>query len=217
MSDSAIALDTYFGIKAGMTRVFDEQGNHVPVTVIQLIPNLVTQVKTQEKEGYSAYQIGYAEKRESLLTKPIKGHLAKASVSNHLTQFSEVKLDKVDAASLGKALSLASFTPGTYVDVTGTSKGKGFAGVQKRYNFRGGPASHGSHFHRRVGSIGNRATPGRVFKNKKMPGHMGCDTKTIQNITVFEVNTEKGYLLLRGSVPGGKNGFIRIEKALKKQ
>jgi len=217
MTDSAIALDTYFGIKSGMTRVFDEQGNHVPVTVIKLIPNLITQVKTQDKEGYTAYQVGYAEKRESLLTKPIKGHLAKASVSQNLTQFSEVKVETADVASLGKALSLASFTPGTYIDVTGVSKGKGFAGVQKRYNFRGGPASHGSHFHRRVGSIGNRATPGRVFKNKKMPGHMGVDTKTIQNLTVFEINTEKGYLLIKGSVPGGKNGFIRIVKALKKQ
>lgn len=217
MTDSAIALDTYFGIKSGMTRVFDEQGNHVPVTVVKLIPNLITQVKTQEKEGYTAYQVGYAEKRESLLTKPVKGHLAKASVSQNLTQFSEVKVDNADNASLGKALSLASFAPGTYIDVTGVSKGKGFAGVQKRYNFRGGPASHGSHFHRRVGSIGNRATPGRVFKNKKMPGHMGVDTKTIQNLTVFEINTEKGYLLIKGSVPGGKNGFIRIVKALKKQ
>lgn len=217
MTDSVIALDTYFGIKSGMTRVFDEQGNHVPVTVIKLIPNLITQVKTQEKEGYTAYQVGYAEKRESLLTKPVKGHLAKASVSQNLTQFSEVKVEKADAASLGKALSLDSFAPGTYIDVTGVSKGKGFAGVQKRYNFRGGPASHGSHFHRRVGSIGNRATPGRVFKNKKMPGHMGVDTKTIQNLTVFEVNKEKGYLLIKGSVPGGKNGFIRIVKALKKQ
>jgi large subunit ribosomal protein L3 len=217
MTDSVIALDTYFGIKSGMTRVFDEQGNHVPVTVIKLIPNLITQVKTQEKEGYTAYQVGYAEKRESLLTKPVKGHLVKASVSQNLTQFSEVKVENADAAYLGKALSLDSFAPGTYIDVTGISKGKGFAGVQKRYNFRGGPASHGSHFHRRVGSIGNRATPGRVFKNKKMPGHMGVDTKTIQNLTVFEVNKEKGYLLIRGSVPGGKNGFIRIVKALKKQ
>ena len=217
MTDSVIALDTYFGVKSGMTRVFDEQGNHVPVTVVKLIPNLITQVKTQEKEGYSAYQIGYAEKREALLNKPTKGHLAKATVTENLTQFSEVKMNEVDSSALGKPVGLNNFPAGTYVDVTGISKGKGFAGVQKRYNFRGGPASHGSHFHRRVGSIGNRATPGRVFKNKKMPGHMGVDVKTIQNMTVFEVNLEKGYLLLRGSVPGGKNGFIRIVKALKKQ
>ena len=111
---------------------------------------------------------------------------------------------------------MAIFSSGNYVDVTGESKGKGFAGVMKRYNFRGGPASHGSHFHRRVGSIGNRATPGRVFRGKKMPGHMGVDKKTVQNIVVVEVNQAKGYLLLKGSVPGGKEGFIKITKALKK-
>lgn len=217
MSDAKIALDAVYGVKAGMTRVFDENGNHIPVTVVKIIPNLITQVKTSEKDGYNAYQVGYGEKREALLNKPNKGILAKAGVSQNVTNFSEIKADSVDAANLGKEVSVDSFKAGTYVDVTGESKGKGFAGVMKRYNFRGGPASHGSHFHRRVGSIGNRATPGRVFKNKKMPGHMGTDKKTIQNIVVVEANLEKGYLLLKGSVPGAKEGFIRITKALKKQ
>ena len=216
MSESRIALDAVFGVKAGMTRVFDESGNHVPVTVIKIIPNLVTQVKTTDKDGYNAYQIGYGEKREALLNKPNKGILAKAGVSQNVTHFSEVKTDAVEVSNLGKEVDFETFEPGTYVDVTGESKGKGFAGVMKRYNFRGGPASHGSHFHRRVGSIGNRATPGRVFRGKKMPGHMGVDQKTVQNMVVVEVNLAKGYLLLRGSVPGGKNGFIKIAKALKK-
>lgn len=216
MSETKIALDAFFGVKAGMTRVFDENGNHIPVTVIKIIPNLITQVKTTEKDGYTAYQVGYGEKREALLNKPNKGILAKAGVSQNVTHFSEIKSDSSDAANLGKEIDFESFVPGTYVDVTGESKGKGFAGVMKRYNFRGGPASHGSHFHRRVGSIGNRATPGRVFRGKKMPGHMGVDKKTVQNIVVVEVNQAKGYLLLKGSVPGGKEGFIKITKALKK-
>ena len=210
MSESKIVLNAVFGVKAGMTRVFDENGNHVPVTVIKIIPNLITQVKTTEKDGYNAYQIGYGEKREALLNKPNKGILAKAGVSQNVTHFSEVKSDAVEVANLGKEIDFETFGPGTYVDVTGESKGKGFAGVMKRYNFRGGPASHGSHFHRRVGSIGNRATPGRVFRGKKMPGHMGVDQKTVQNMVVFEVNLAKGYLLLKGSVPGGKEGFIKL-------
>jgi large subunit ribosomal protein L3 len=216
MSDSKIALDAVYGVKAGMTRIFDENGNHIPVTVVKIVPNLITQVKTTEKDGYNAYQVGYGEKREALLNKPNKGILAKAGVSQNVTHFSEIKADSVEASNLGKEIDFEVFTAGTYVDVTGESKGKGFAGVMKRYNFRGGPASHGSHFHRRVGSIGNRATPGRVFRGKKMPGHMGVDKKTVQNMVVVEINLAKGYLLLKGSVPGGKNGFIKIAKALKK-
>ena len=216
MSDNKIALDAVFGVKAGMTRIFDENGNHIPVTVIKIIPNLITQVKTTEKDGYCAYQVGYGEKREALLNKPNKGILAKAGVSQNVTHFSEIKADAVDSANLGKEVAIETFAAGTYVDVSGESKGKGFAGVMKRYNFRGGPATHGSHFHRRVGSIGNRATPGRVFRGKKMPGHMGTDNKTVQNIVVVEMNLAKGYLLLKGSVPGGKEGFIKISKALKK-
>ncbi len=212
----AVSLNTFFGKKAGMTRIFDESGNHVPVTVIELIPNHITQVKTNDKDGYEAYQVGYYAKREKLITKPAKGHLAKASVSENYARFSEVKADSYDASALGKEVSLEAFAPASYVDVTGVSKGKGFAGPIKRHNFAGGPATHGSKFHRRGGSIGNRATPGKVWKNKKMPGHMGAEKKTIQNIKIVEVNTDKGYLLLKGSVPGAKNGFVRISKAIKK-
>lgn len=216
MSEAKLKLDAFYGVKAGMTRIFDENGNHIPVTVIKLIPNIVTQVKTATKDGYSAYQLGYGEKRESLLVKPVKGHLVKAGTKLNLTNFSEVKVAEVAEASLGQEVSLEGFDANVFVDVTGISKGKGFAGVMKRYNFRGGPGSHGSHFHRRPGSMGNRATPGRIFKNKKMPGHMGVDTQTVQNLKIVEVNTEKGYLLIKGSVPGGKEGFVRIAKALKK-
>ena len=216
MSDAKIALDAVYGVKAGMTRVFDENGNHIPVTVIKIIPNLITQVKTTEKDGYSAYQVGFGEKREALLNKPNKGILAKAGVSQNVTHFAEIKADAVDAANLGKEIDVAVFTPGAYVDVTGESKGKGFAGVMKRYNFQGGPAAHGSHFHRRPGSIGCRATPARVFANKKMPGHLGVETSTVQNIQVVEVNLEAGYMLIKGSIPGSKNGFVKIMKSVKK-
>lgn len=213
---NSIDLPAFYGVKAGMTRIFDENGNHVPVTVVKLIPNIVTQVKTVEKDGYEAYQVGYGEKREKLVKKPTKGHLKSANVSANLTKFAEIKNETVSNDDLGKEVSIASFTPETYVDVTGVTKGKGFQGVMKKYNFAGGPAAHGSHFHRTTGSIGNRATPGRVFKLKKMPGHMGAVKQTVQNVKVVEVNSEKGYMLIKGSLPGSKNGFIKIARALKK-
>ncbi|MDC1174376.1 50S ribosomal protein L3 [Bacteriovoracaceae bacterium] len=215
-TSSTLALPAFFGVKAGMTRIFDEAGNHVPVTVIKLIDNYVSQVKTTEKDGYEAYQISYGQKREKLVNKPTKGHLAKAKIDVANTRYTELKASGVDTANLGKTLSLEEFKPSTMVDVTGTSKGKGFQGVIKRWNFACGPMSHGSKFHRTGGSIGNRATPGKVWKNKKMPGHMGVVRKTIQNLQVVEVNQDKGYLLIKGSVPGSKNGFVRIAKAIKK-
>jgi large subunit ribosomal protein L3 len=213
---NTLDLPVYFGVKAGMTRIFDENGNHVPVTVIKLIKNLVSQVKTKENDGYEGYQIAFGEKRERLVNKPIKGHLAKAKISSSLTKFSEVKVSDVDVNALGKEVSLGAFQPNTYIDVTGVTKGKGFQGVIKRFNFQGGPAAHGSKFHRTTGSIGNRATPARVYPRKKLPGHMGDEVQTVQNIKVQEVNLEKGYLLIRGSIPGAKNGFVRISKSVKK-
>ncbi len=216
MSEAKISLPVVFGQKAGMTRIFDDAGNHVPVTVIKLIPNVISQVKTTEKDGYTAYQLAYGEKREKLVVKAIKGHLKKANVDKTLSKFSEVRSVEVLEENIGKELSLDIFAAQSFVDITGTSKGKGFQGVMKRYNFSGGPGAHGSKFHRTTGSIGNRATPGRVFAGKKMPGHMGHKTNTIQNIQVVEVNEEQGYMLVKGSVPGAKNGFIRIAKALKK-
>lgn len=216
MSDAKVSLPAFYGIKAGMTRIFDQNGNHVPVTVVKLIPNVISQVKTTEKDGYNAYQVAYNEKRASLISEPAKGHLKKANIEKTLSEISEIKMTEVAADALGKEASLEEFKPTTYVDVTGPSKGKGFAGVMKRYNFQGGPAAHGSHFHRRPGSIGCRATPARVFANKKMPGHLGVETSTAQNIQVVEVNLEAGYMLLKGSIPGSKNGFVRVAKAVKK-
>lgn len=216
MSETKISLSAVYGIKAGMTRIFDANGNHIPVTVVKLIPNYISQVKTQEKDGYAAYQVAYHEKRESLLTKPTKGTLKKAGIANNCSHFSEVRVETASAEALGKEVGYDEFKPNTIIDVTGTSKGKGFQGVMKRYNFQGGPAAHGSHFHRRPGSIGCRATPARVFAEKKMPGQMGNEAVTVQNIQILEVNTQEGYMLIRGSVPGGKNGFIRIAKAIKK-
>lgn len=217
MSESTrLGLQTIYAKKAGMTRIFDESGNHVPVTVVQLIPNFISQVKTSEKDGYEAYQLAFQEKREKLVTKPVKGHLAKAGIKTPVYKFSEVRCEGVSEENVGKSISLEQFEKEMFVDVTGVSKGKGFAGAMKRHNFQGGPAAHGSKFHRRTGSIGNRATPGRVFPQKKMPGHMGVETKTIQNLQVVEVNEEQGYMLIKGSLPGAKNSFVRISKALKK-
>lgn len=211
-----VSLPVFYGQKAGMTRIFDESGKHVPVTVVKLIPNVISQVKTSEKDGYEAYQVAYYEKREKLVSNPLKGHLKKANVDKNFARFSEIKTNEVTAENLGKEVSLEAFQPETFIDVTGVSKGKGFQGVIKRHNFAGGPGAHGSTFHRTTGSIGQRATPGRVFPKKKMPGHMGVDTKTVQNLQVVEVNEEQGYMLIKGSVPGAKNGFVRIAKAIKK-
>lgn len=215
-ASKTIALNCFYGLKSGMTRIFDQDGNHVPVTVIKLVPNFISQVKTADKDGYNAYQVAYYQKREKLISKPKQGHLAKASIEKNFARLAEVRVNEISAENLGKEVDLGNFEKETYIDVTGVSKGKGFAGVIKRYGFQGGPASHGSHFHRTTGSIGNRATPGRVFKQKKMPGHMGDKTRTIQNLKVVELNTKQGYLLIKGSIPGAKNSFVKISKAIKK-
>jgi len=216
MSENKVSLTTIYGQKAGMTRIFNESGNHVPVTVVKLISNVISQVKTKETDGYESYQVAYYEKREKLVTSPLKGHLKKAGIDQMMCRFAEVKAAGVNVEDLGKEVSLENFAANTMIDVTGTSKGKGFAGVMKRYNFSGGPGAHGSKFHRTTGSIGQHTEPGRVIKKKKMPGHMGVDTKTVQNLEIVELNLENGYMLIRGSVPGAKNGFIKIAKALKK-
>ena len=215
-SNDALELSAFYGIKAGMTRIFGKNGNHVPVTVIKLVTNRVTQVKTLDKDGYEAYQIAYGEKRAKLLNCPTKGRLTKAKVEENFSQFREIRATGVNVEHLGSKVVVTDFAPDTWVDVTGTSKGKGFQGVIKRHNFSQGPMAHGSKFHRTGGSIGNRATPGKVWKNKKMPGRMGFVTKTVQNLKVIEVDQEKGYMLIRGAVPGCKNSYVRITRAVKK-
>ncbi|MDH4466937.1 MAG: 50S ribosomal protein L3 [Bacteriovoracaceae bacterium] len=217
MSDSMkLSVGVVVGQKAGMTRIFDKDGNTVPVTVIKLIPSKITQVKLAEKDGYSALQVGYYQKRESILPKPLIGHLRKAKVENNFARFYEVKTDSANIESLGAEVDFSNLSKIEFVDVTGVSKGKGFQGVMKRHGFAGGPGAHGSQFHRRSGSIGNRATPARVFAEKKMPGHMGDEKVTVQNLKVVEVNTEKGYMLVRGCVPGANESFVFIKQSVKK-
>lgn len=211
-----VQLSSFYGQKSGMTRIFDSEGNSIPVTVIKLIPNKIVQIKSVEKEGYNAYQVGFYEKRPALVTKPIAGHLKKSGIVENFVKFYELKTETPDVSNLGKSLGYENFQSNTYVDVTSISKGKGFQGVVKKYGFAGGPASHGSHFHRRTGSIGNRATPGRVFAGKKMPGQMGSEKVTTQNLKIVEINLENGFMLIKGSVPGHKNSFIKISSAKKK-
>jgi large subunit ribosomal protein L3 len=208
---SVIKSDELVAKKAGMTRVFDEDGNHIPVTVLELINNYVVQQKNNETDGYESTKIGFYEKRKNLVNKPMSGELSKAQITGDNVPVRFQEFSKLESAELGQVISPENFTKGTVVKITGTSKGKGFAGVIKRYGFSGGPAAHGSKFHRTTGSIGNRATPGRVWKGKKMPGHMGCETKTIKNLKIQELNIASGYLLVKGSVPGHKNSFVKLE------
>ena len=215
--DSSVNLCAFYGVKSGMARIFDEEGNHVPVTVIKLIPNYISQVKTLERDGYEAYQIVYGEKGKKSINKPMAGVLYKAGITDFVAHFSELApLDSVEESHVGKLISMG-LKQGSYVDIRGVSKGKGFQGVMKRFGFKGGPKSHGSKFHRTGGSIGNRATPGRVWKNKKMPGRMGGLACTVQNLKVVEMNCQDGYLLVKGMVPGSKNSYVKVMRSTKKR
>ena len=203
------------GTKLGMTQLWDENNRIVPVTVVAAGTNVVTQVRTPETDGYNAIQVGFGEIEGRKVTKPSAGHFAKAGVTarRHLAE-----IRTADAASyqVGQELSPELFTAGDDVDVTGTSKGKGYAGTMKRHGFAGVGASHGAHRnHRKPGSIGACATPGRVFKGTRMSGRMGSDTVTTQNITVHAVDAEKGLILLKGAVPGPKGGILVIRSAVK--
>jgi large subunit ribosomal protein L3 len=203
------------GTKLGMTQTWDENNRIVPVTVVAAATNVVTQVRGPEKDGYNAVQIGFGEVEGRKVTKPKAGHFAAAGVTprRHL-----VEIRTADAASytVGQELSPELFSAGEVVDVTGTSKGKGFAGVMKRHGFAGVGASHGSHRnHRKPGSIGGASTPGRVFKGLRMAGQMGTETVTTQNVTVHAVDAEKGLVLLKGAVPGPKGGLVIIRSAAK--
>ena len=205
------------GRKRGMTRVFTEQGDSVPVTVIEVSPNRVTQVKTVEADGYSALQVTMGTKRNSLVSKPEAGHFSKAEVEAGEGLW-EIRLDSDEGADLetGAELKVDQFEAGQMVDVTGTSKGKGFAGGVKRHNFSMQDATHGNSLaHRAPGSIGQCQTPGRVFKGKQMAGHMGHERVTTQNLEVIQVDTERNLLLIKGAVPGAKNGRVAIRPAVK--
>ena len=205
------------GRKCGMTRVFTDAGDSVPVTVVELLPNRVTQVKTDERDGYRAVQVTYGERRPQLLSKAVAGHYAKANVAPGRALL-EFRLRNADDADLqpGAELKVDRFTSGQLVDVTGVTIGKGFAGVMKRHNFAGGYASHGhSVSHRVPGSIGQRQTPGRVFPGKRMSGHMGVMRRTTENLKVIVVDAARNLLLISGAVPGSKGGQVLVRPSVK--
>ena len=201
------------GRKIGMTQVFTKSGKLIPVTVVSVEPNVVTQIKTKETDGYEAIQLGFDTKREKLATKASAGHAAKANTTPKRF-YREIKGVDLSSYSLGQEIKVDLFTPGEVVDVTGTTKGKGFQGVIKRHNQSRGPMGHGSHYHRRPGSMGTMR-PMRVFKGKKLPGHMGMLTVTIQNLEVVAVDLENNVILIKGNVPGPKNGLAIIKSAVK--
>src|ERR1700742_4474583 len=212
-----MAKDTkgILGEKLGMTQVFDENNRIVPVTVVKAGPCVVTQIRTQEKDGYTAVQLAYGQIDPRKVTKPVAGHFKAAEVTprRHLV---ELRTDAIADYSVGQELGVDVFAEGVSVDVTGTTKGKGFAGVMKRHGFHGVSSSHGSHRnHRKPGSIGGCSTPGRVFKGMRMAGRMGHESQTTQSLLVHKVDAENGLLLIRGAVPGPKGGLLIVRTSAK--
>lgn len=203
------------GKKLGMTQIFDENGVVIPVTVIEAGPCTVVQVKTVETDGYNAVKLGFGSVKEKKLNKPEMGSFKKLKIEpkKHLREF---RKDTVEGIAVGNELKADVFTAGDKVDIQGTTKGKGFQGVIKRHGQHRGPMGHGSMYHRRPGSMGPTSTPGRVFKGKKLPGHMGVDTVTIQNLEVVKVDLDKNVILVKGSVPGNKGAILKIKETNRK-
>ena len=206
-------MKAIIGKKVGMTQIFDEKGYVIPVTVIEAGPCTVAQVKSTENDGYNAVQLGFGEVKEKHINKPEKGHFAKSKLAakKHLREF---RVDTADV-KVGDEIKADVFAAGDKIDVQGITKGKGFQGVIKRHGQSRGPMGHGSMYHRRPGSMGSTSTPGRVFKGKKLPGHMGVETVTIQNLDVVKVDTDKNVLLVKGSVPGPKGAILKIKATVK--
>jgi len=202
------------GRKVGMTQIFAADGRCIPVTVVEAGPCVVLQKKTSDKDGYTALQLGYSQQDTARSTKPEIGH-SKAAGKGVFRHLKEFRLQDSDNYSVGDIISADIFAPGDVIDVTGVSIGKGFQGVIKRWGFKGGRASHGSNFHRAPGSIGCSATPSRVFKNKKMPGQLGNETVTIQKLTVVRVDAADNLILVRGAIPGAKNGIVVLIDSVK--
>jgi len=202
------------GKKIGMTQVFTEDGTLIPVTVVQAGPCTIIQKKTQEADGYTAIQVGFESVESTSVTKPKLGHCVKAG-KGVFRYLRELKLDNSSDLSIGDTLTVDQFAVGDYVDVVGTSIGKGFQGVIKRWNFKGGRASHGSRFHRAPGSIGASATPSHVFKNKKMPGQMGNEQITIQKLQIVRINAADNLMMIKGAIPGHKNNVVVIKQSIK--
>ena len=206
-------MKAIIGKKVGMTQIFDENGYVIPVTVIEAGPCTVAQVKSVDTDGYNAVQLGFGEVKDKHINKPEKGHFAKSKLAakKHLREF---RVETADV-KVGEEVKADVFTVGDKIDVQGTTKGKGFQGVIKRHGQSRGPMGHGSMYHRRPGSMGSTSTPGRVFKGKKLPGHMGVQTVTIQNLDVVRVDMDKNVLLVKGSVPGPKGAILKIKATVK--
>ena len=201
------------GRKLGMTQIFSEHGKVIPVTVIEAGPCTVVQIKTKDADGYDAVQLGFGDVKAKKVIKPTAGHFKKANVEpkKHLREF---RLEEI-SYNVGDELKADLFATGEFVDITGTTKGKGFQGVIKRHGQSRGPMGHGSMYHRRPGSMGPTSTPGRVFKGKKLPGHMGVQTVTIQKLEVVNVDLDKNVILVKGSVPGNKGAILKIRNSVK--
>lgn len=207
-------MKTLIGKKVGMTQVFDETGRVIPVTVIEAGPCVVAQVKNTETDGYNAVQLGFQDTKESKLNKPEVGHFTKSKLALK-KELREFRVDSVEGVNVGDELKADVFAVGDRVDIQGTTKGKGFQGVIKRHGQSRGPMAHGSMYHRRPGSMGSTTTPGRVQKGKNLPGHMGVETVTIQNLEVVKVELDKNVLLVKGSVPGANGAILKIKQSVK--
>ena len=203
-----------YGKKIGMTQIFSEDGVAIPVTAIEAKPLTVVAKKTADKEGYNAIVVAFGEVKEKNVNKPTKGIFEKAGVEVQ-KYLKEIKVENVDEYEIGSKITVETFTAEDRVDVQGTSKGKGFQGNIKRHGQHRGPMTHGSMYHRRPGSMGATSTPGRVFKGKKLPGHMGDVTSTILNLDIVKVDADKNVILVKGSIPGAKNSIVRVRKSVK--
>jgi len=203
------------GKKIGMTQVFNDAGRLIPVTVVEAGPCMVVQIKTEEKEGYTAVQLGFGEKKEKRTNKPLQGHFAKAGVKplRYLREF-RITPEEADQYKVGETVDVSLFKEGELVDVTGQAKGKGFAGAIKRHNFHRGPMAHGSMYHRRPGSLGATGV-GRVFKGRKLPGRMGGQRVTVQGLEIIKVDPERNLLLIKGAIPGRNGALVQVKKSVK--
>lgn len=206
----ALSLNTLYGFKKGMSAVYNENGDRVPVTVLECKPWTVTQIKTKDKNGYDSVQIGFKSKKAKNSSKSESGHAKKAKSETGFQYYKEVRCDSLEGFELGKQVSISSLEVGKKVQITSKSKGRGFAGAMKRHGFGGGPASHGSGFHRKPGSIGMCEFPGRVMPGKKMPGHYGAANVTVRGVEVVGVSLDENVVLLKGSVPGAMNSMVKI-------
>ena len=210
-------ISSLLGKKIGMTQVYDAQNVLVPVTVVEAGPCAVVQVKTTESDGYNAVQIGFASKKDKNTSKAEQAHAKKGGLQAAPRVLSEVRLDAAPTLKVGDVVTVSTFSEGQLVDVIGITKGKGFQGVVKRFRVAGGPAAHGSMFHRRIGSIGMRQTPGRTWKNQSMPGHMGSERRTVQNLRVVKVIADKNLILVKGAIPGANGDDVIVRVAIKGQ